>query len=806
MRRELLVLCALVVVIWLPCSPVLAEWSHDPMQNTPVCVQAAEQGFPALAPDIEGGVFVIWEDRRDSGYSIYGHHILGNGDLHEGPGWPVPMCEVGSYQLSPTAVADDANGCFALWCDERSGNWQVFAQHVDFNGTYLMDPFGMAVCPDTSGQVNFRAVSDGDGGVIVAWSDYRAGEDNWNIYAQRINRWNSLVWPSSGVAVCTATGHQRILGMAEDGAGGALIAWTDERAAPNSLDIYVQRIDPEGVTRWTSNGVAVCMAPNWQTGGGVASDGAGGAVVTWRDERTGGTDVYAQRVSGLGSVSWAADGVPVQATGYDEYGPSIIDDGDAGVIVAWLDGRAGGREIYAQRLDRWGGPLWDVGGVPVCTAGNYVEAPELISDGAGGVIVSWRDYRGVSDESDVYAQRLDAGGSPVWQLDGVAISTPEGKQQDLTLVTDGAGGAIMAWRLGDGENSEGDIYAQKIERNGFLGFPSPSITVVEDYPDDQGGMAVVSWFPSYLDAYPDQVVTDYSIWRRMPEEEPPERGGVDTLTLSEDVGLPAEVVCSYLRSGWSYVGDVTASYWWQYAYDAPTYGDSTASGIPMTEYMVVAQTNDQWVFWESYPFAGYSVDNLAPGAPLALAAAPEQADVELTWSGSGHDDEDLDFYNIYRSDVSGFTPGAGTFIGTAADTLYTDVEPGGGTWYYLVAAEDVHGNEGDASNEASAETWTGVEEPIPIVYALRGNSPNPFNPVTSIHYDVPAPGGRVGLRIYDVNGRLTRELVDEFQGPGRMRVVWRGIDDAGEPVSSGVYFCRMTAAGYEKTIKLTLLK
>jgi len=761
-----------------------------------------------LAPDIEGGVFVIWEDRRDSGYSIYGHHILGSGDLHEGPGWPEPMCEVDSYQLYPTAVADDANGCFALWWDGRSGNWQVFAQHVDFEGTYLMGPYGMAVCPDTSGQVNFQAVSDGDGGVIVAWSDFRAGQDDMNIYAQRIGRWNSLTWPSPGVAVCTAAGHQQILGMAEDGAGGALIAWMDERAAPNSLDIYVQRIDPEGVTRWTSDGVAVCTAPNWQYSGGVASDGAGGAVVTWRDERTGGPDVYAQRVDALGYVAWAADGVAVQATGNGEYGPSIVDDGDAGVIIAWLDGRASPyeRDIYAQRLDRWGDALWDAGGVPVCTAGDYVEAPELISDGAGGVIVSWMDYRAVSGDADVYAQRLDATGSPVWQVDGVAISTPEGTQQDLALVTDRAGGAIMAWRLGDGESGEGDIYAQKIERNGYLGFPSPSITLVEDYPDDQGGMAVVSWAPSYLDAYPEQVVTDYAVWRRMPEEEPPpERGRIDARTLSEDVGLPAEVVDSYLRSGWSYVGDVTASYWGQYGYDAPTYGDSTASGVPVTEYMVVAQTADQWVFWESYPFAGYSVDNLAPGAPIALAAAPEQTDVELTWSPSGHDDDDLDFYNIYRSDVSGFAPGSGTFVGTAADTLYADLEPGGGTWYYLVTAEDVHGNEGDSSNEASAETWTGVVE-LPTSFALRGCRPNPFNPVTVIAFDVPESGGKVTLEIFDVRGRLVRTLVTGADGPGRKESVWRGVDENGAPVSSGIYFCRMTAGDYEKTLKLTLLK
>jgi len=425
-----------------------------------------------------------------------------------------------------------------------------------------------------------------------------------------------------------------------------------------------------------------------------------------------------------GTRLWGAGGIPVQTTAYS---PSIVDDGDAGVIIAWLDGRASPteRDIYAQRLDRFGNLLWGAGGVPVCTYGNYMNAPVLVGDGAGGVVAVWEDNRPSVTVADIYAQRLDSDGNRLWDEDGVAISTNPGPQEECVAITDGEGGVIAAWRLGRGENEEGDVYAQRLERNGYLGFPSPSITLVEDYPDDQGGMAVVSWAPSYLDAYPEQVVTDYAVWRRMPEEEPPpERDSIEALTLSEDVGLPADVVDSYLRSGWSYVGGVSASYWWQYGYDAPTYGDSTASGVPVTEYMVVARTVDQWVFWPSAPFAGYSVDNLAPGAPLALAANAAQADVDLMWSASGHDDEDLDLYNVYRSDVGGFTPGAGTFVGTAHDTLYTDVEPGGGTWYYLVTAQDVHGNVGDASNEASAETWTGVGT-VPDRFALTGCYPNP---------------------------------------------------------------------------------
>jgi flagellar hook assembly protein FlgD len=124
----------------------------------------------------------------------------------------------------------------------------------------------------------------------------------------------------------------------------------------------------------------------------------------------------------------------------------------------------------------------------------------------------------------------------------------------------------------------------------------------------------------------------------------------------------------------------------------------------------------------------------------------------------------------------------------------------------MVAAEDVHGNVGLPSNEASVETWTGTGETIPTRFALRGARPNPFNPVTTVVYDVPEPGGHVALEVYDVTGRSVRELVGSFQTPGKREILWGGDDDNGTALPSGVYFLKMSSGDYERTIKVTLLK
>jgi hypothetical protein len=94
----------------------------------------------------------------------------------------------------------------------------------------------------------------------------------------------------------------------------------------------------------------------------------------------------------------------------------------------------------------------------------------------------------------------------------------------------------------------------------------------------------------------------------------------------------------------------------------------------------------------------------------------------------------------------------------------------------------------------------------PERFGLHQNIPNPFNPVTTIGYDVPAGGGRVTIEIFDVSGRLVRTLVDGSVGAGVRSAVWDGRDAEGAEVGSGVYFCRMTAPGLEQTVKMTLLK
>jgi len=310
--------------------------------------------------------------------------------------------------------------------------------------------------------------------------------------------------------------------------------------------------------------------------------------------------------------------------------------------------------------------------------------------------------------------------------------------------------------------------------------PHPTAPLVSDIGNDQGKQVRVEFSASGYDL-PDMAtwIEDYEVYRRQ-----------DPLPVAPPEGATRRQL---LDANWDFVGSTPAHAVAQYQVVVPTLADSTvANGLHLTTFFVRASTPFPALYFDSQTGAGYSLDNLAPGAPTGLLLLAS----DLEWDESTA--VDFDYFTVYGSNTNLFAS-AVLIDYTAATSLDVSASlyP-----YYFVTATDFSGNEGNA---ASLDAGTDVD-PTPKNYVLSISSyPNPFNPSTTIRYTVPSKG-RVEVGVFDLRGAHIATLVGDEREAGAHTETWNGRDQAGRAVSSGVYFARVVHPSGTKSYKLVLLK
>ena len=203
------------------------------------------------------------------------------------------------------------------------------------------------------------------------------------------------------------------------------------------------------------------------------------------------------------------------------------------------------------------------------------------------------------------------------------------------------------------------------------------------------------------------------------------------------------------------------------------YASSTNGGVTWSANQQLSPTWNSHVGWPGQDKIGdyYHMVSDAVGASLAWAA---------TFNG----EQDVYFLRIgdYDCNVNGVPDSLDLASGTATD------------WNANGIPDTCEGLE--ASDVAAR----------PTAYRLLQNVPNPFNPATTLRFDVPHAGTHVRLAVFDVRGRPVRLLVEGPAVAGRNHVLWDGRDDAGRALASGVYYSRLEAAGITRTRSLLLVR
>ena len=379
----------------------------------------------------------------------------------------------------------------------------------------------------------------------------------------------------------------------------------------------------------------------------------------------------------------------------------------------------------------------------------------------------------------------------------------------------------------------------------------PVITSVTDIPNDQGGHVRVTLQKSPLDdgARTFCPAAGYDVWRLVPpgrivqdiaregtavredaarahlaaasrtgdEAASASLQGLDLLRGAKDLSLvewngrlfvrsAGRTVASPFPAGtWEIVGSFFATQASSYVVATTTLADSGSGGVNDQTYMVTVHTTTPSVWFASLPVSGHSVDNIAPAAPVGLAAAYHTGSGNhLTWQPAP--ETDFESFRVYRGSSPGFVAGPASLVASVPSPTWTDPSydsPLGA--YYKVSTTDHAGNESAAVAPGSTTAVGGSGDLTPLVFALGAPSPNPFGVETALGFSLPA-GSLVRLEVFDASGRRVRTLVNGWIEAGAHAVRWDGSGDAGARLGAGVYFCRLEAGSQRAMRRVALMK
>lgn len=264
-------------------------------------------------------------------------------------------------------------------------------------------------------------------------------------------------------------------------------------------------LSTKSFSQWNPNpaiNTSVCVQPYDQQDVHIVTDGNNVAIIMWLDFRNdvaqNSGDIFAQRIDRNGFNLWTANGAAICTHSADQAAPDLSESENSGAIIAWTDFRNGNRDIFAQKIDSLGNVQWGVDGIAVAVKPSSQQNVQVISDGAGGAIIVWEDS--ANGAFDIYAQRMSSTGAEMWTSGGVAICNMPLGQINPKIFPDGAGGAVVVWQ--DFRNgNDYNIYTQKINSAGVVQWAANGVAIAtvagtQSNPkirDDGSGGAIIVW-------------------------------------------------------------------------------------------------------------------------------------------------------------------------------------------------------------------------------------------------------------------------------------------------------------------------
>jgi hypothetical protein len=708
--------------------------------------------------------FVTWVDTRTFTTCIYGTRVSPEGIVLDPNGIRISPLPLRDYR---PVITFGGSNYFVVWETEEEF---IYGARIDQNGTVL-DTSGIAISPSFYPSW-FPAVTFDGINYLAVWEDI----EEENLYGRRIDT-NGIVVDTGRILICTF--QETYYPAVVFGGSYSLVVWDDFRI--DNADIFGARVNNQGIVL-DSAGIPVSLSISEQEYSKVVFDGTNYLVI-WRIRTELGPAIQGVRVSPAGIT---LDSTTIHITPPTNFWITDLQviSGSNNYLVFWTNHYIGsGTDIYGVRISL-NGVVLDTMPIPISIAQYHQGNPNGVYGGNNYFIV-WTDGRsGIN--YDIYGTRVTQNGV-VLDPEGIPISTADDDQRGAQVVFDGPNYFVF-WADGrNGSIYNPDIYGTRVNTSGLVldtvGIPISTSNNSQDHFSIafDGDNYLLVWEDSrngnYFDIYGARVTPN----------------GV----VLDTVGIPISISNNYLSN------------------PKVVFGDNKYLAV-WVDYNNVMDNND--IYGARLTTEGFVLDT--SGIPIATGEYRQfypqvifdGTYYEVIWQSviSGGWENDIYGARIHPistridsfevSNQTGFLPNPAIVRGPDNQifiiyTSWTNVYQG--KPYYT---DRIWGKFAPAPGIEETKVVTDINSPIFM------NLPNPFNQSTSIKYTI-RKSGDFSLKVFDITGKLVRNLVNGNKEPGIYSTSWDGTDDLNQKLPAGVYFYQLkTSNETSETKELIILR
>lgn len=457
---------------------------------------AAEQGAPMLAIDNAGIISVAWHDNRAGDYDVYLQQLDLNGTRQWATDLRVNQDNSLAAQTYPVVNVEAAGVIVVAWLDRRIGNGDIYLQRISLQGHYLWAQ-EVRVNQATEQTGNRPALALlASGGIVVSWLDPL----EQHIYLQSLDQQGNRRWSNTVRAnqIDLPANENRSPALVKLGSG-LLVGW--ERAQDQAL--YAQMINDQGDLQWPAERRIIASAAGVVVANArfvaLTARGEQQVLAAWSDQRDHPNgDIYAQGIDALGTQTWPADVRVDDAAGtVDQTLADVATTADGHSTLVWQDRRFGAvPQLYLQRVTADGQLRWS-NYMPVypTNATRYAQRAPKVASLGDDTLIAWSDT--ISDVARIYLQRIDVAGNRVWTLPR-PLGAGSDAQTNPALVVNPQADVFVAWETTPVATSQ--IALLRLNANGESQWSMPTTLArpdgasrLPDLASDGEGNVYVTW-------------------------------------------------------------------------------------------------------------------------------------------------------------------------------------------------------------------------------------------------------------------------------------------------------------------------